>query len=172
MKGRTSLCFLLLLSLFSCVDQETGDYQLEYRMNLELPADANPLFTHIFERDIPSNWRDFLAANNLKDADIRMVRARSVVMTPLLVNPIGYGIFSEAHVSVYDPNDPNGILPVGDLYDLKPDLDELVFLPGLADVKPIISQPEFRMKLALNLRSIPGSVSEHSVVLRLDVFLN
>lgn len=156
----------------SCSKQEVGDYQLEYRMRLELPADANPLFTHVFEQQIESSWIQFLNSHNLDDSDIRMVRPRSLVLTPALGNSLNYEIFSEAHVNIYDFQDPGGSLPIGDLYDIVGSQDELVFLPGLADVKAIIRQPDFIMKLKLNVHVVPGSVTEHDLIVQFDVFKN
>ncbi|MBK6545340.1 MAG: hypothetical protein IPL31_13380 [Saprospiraceae bacterium] len=170
---QVSLFVLILSSLFlSCSKQEVGDFQLEYRMSLELPANANPLFTHVFEKNIASSWIQFLKANNLEDSDIRMVRPRSVILSPAIGNNLNYENFVEAHVSVYDFQDPGGILQIGDLYEIIGSQDELIFLPGLANVKDIIRQAEFILKLEFNVRAIPGSLTEHYLIVQFDVFRN
>ncbi len=163
------LCSVLCFS--ACSKQETGQFRLEYRMSLELPADANPLFTHVFEKSILTNWANFLAANNLNETDILKIRPRSVVVSPIFNNPISYGLISEAHVSMYDLNDPAGLLPIGDLYDNITSDEDLVLLPGLADVKHLLKNEDFILKLELNLRALPGSVSEHFLTVQFDVFI-
>lgn len=163
---------LILGSFMSCAKQETGDHQIEFRMNLEIPADANPLLTHVFEQRIASAWVQFLLANNISDKDIKAVKPRSIVLSPIFDNTISYDILSQAHVSVYLENKPAEYLPIADVYDPVGSPNELVFLPGLANVKDIISQPEFILKLALNVEVIPASVSEHFLTVQFDVFLN
>ncbi len=163
---------LFLLMFCACVKQETGDFKLEYRMKLELPADANPLLTHVFEQRMASGWVQFLIANHLETKDIKWVKPRSVVLSPVFDNPVGYELIREAHVSVYDLQDPGGKLPIADLYDPVGNPDELVLLPGLANLKDILSQPEFVLNLELNVRVVPGSVSEHFLTVQFDVFLN
>lgn len=160
-----------LVSVLSCSKQEEGQFQLEYRMSLELPPDANPLFTHVFEQQIATDWNNFLAAHNLSETDIVKIRPRSVILSPVFNNTISYGIVSEAHASMYNLNDPGGLLPIGDLYDNIRSDDELVLLPGLADVKDLIKNETFVLKLELNLRQFPGSVSEHFFTVQFDVFV-
>ncbi len=168
----TLLTAMLVLLLQSCVKQETGDFKLEYRMKLELPADANPLLTHVFEQRMASGWVSFLIANNLDAQDIKMVRPRSIILSPVFDNPVGYELIREAHASIYDPQDPGGKLPIAELYDPVGNPDELVLLPGLANLKDILAQGEFVLNLELNVRVIPGSVSEHFLTVQFDVFLN
>jgi len=167
--------YLFLVALFalcSCSKQENGQFQLEYRMSLELPPDANPLFTHVFEKAIPSDWNNFLAAHNLSQSNIVKIRPRSVILAPVFTNSISYGIISEIHASIYDLNDPGGMLPIADLYDNIRSDEALVLLPGLADVKDLIKNEEFILKLELNLRQFPGSVSDHFLTVQFDVFVN
>lgn len=165
------LILTALVLVFSCSKQEEGQFQLEYRMSLELPPDANPLFTHVFEKPIASDWNNFLTAHNLNQTDIVKIRPRSVILSPVFNNAISYGIISEAHASIYDLNDPGGLLPIGDLYDNIRSDEELVLLPGLADVKDLIKNEEFVLKLEFNLRQFPGSVSEHFLTVQFDVFI-
>lgn len=172
MELRFSFILSILIGLFSCVKQENGDFQREFRMSLEIPADANPLFTHIFEQRIASSWIQFLKENNLNEKDIKSVKPRSIILTPIFDNSINYDLIAEAHASVYPVNNFQEYLPIADVYDPVGNNDELIFLPGLADVKEIVSQPEFVLRLALNVRVIPGSVSEHYLTVQFDVFLN
>ncbi len=162
----------ILCGLFSCVKQEDGQFQREFRMGLEIPADANPLFTHVFEQRIASSWIQFLQENNLNANDIKAVKPRSIILTPVFDNAISYELISEAHASVYPVNKLSENLPIAEVYDPVGSKDELIFNPGLADVKEIVSQPEFVLRLALNVRVIPGSVSEHYLTVQFDVFLN
>ncbi|MBK8954640.1 MAG: hypothetical protein IPM34_03660 [Saprospiraceae bacterium] len=163
--------FLGLLTFFSCSKQETGDFKLEYRMRIELDAAANPLLTHVYQQRLPSAWVSFLLANNLDNEDIRLIRPREVFISPVLDPEISYKLFAEAHVSLFDPSDPLNKLYIGDIYDNIEDREELFLLPGLADVKELIMLPEFVLQLEMNLRSVPGRVSEHFVVVQFDVFL-
>ena len=172
MQLRFAFILPLFIGLFSCVKQENGDFQREYRMSLEIPADANPLFTHIFEQPIASSWIQFLKENDLTEKDIKAVKPRSIILTPIFDNNISYDLIAEAHVSVYPRNKLQEYLPIADVYDPVGNNNELIFLPGLADVKEIVSQPEFVLRLALNVRVTPGSVSEHYLTVQFDVFLN
>jgi len=169
-KNLVLLAALFILS--SCSKQENGQFQLEYRMSLEIPADANPLFTHVFEKAIASDWNNFLAAHNLNQSNLVKIRPRSVILSPVFNNSISYGIISEIHASIYDLNDPGGMLPIADIYDNIRSDEELVLLPGLADVKELIKNEEFILKLELNLRQFPGSVSDHFLTVQFDVFVN
>lgn len=171
---RITLLFILCIAIAfcSCVKQETGQFQREYFMTLEIPPDANPLFTHIFEQRIASSWIQFLIENGLEQSDIKAIKPRSIILSPIFDNPISYDIITEAHVFIYPTLSPNEVLPIADIYDPLGNRDELVFLPGLANVVNIVSQPEFVLKLALNFRSIPGSFSEHHLKVRFDIFLN
>ncbi len=165
-----SFCITLLFN--SCIKQETGKFQREYFMTLEIPPDANPLFTHIFEQRIASTWIQFLIENGLDQSDIKAIKPRSIILSPIFDNPISYDIITEGHVSIYPTLSPNQVLPIAEVYNPLGSGDELFFLPGLANVIDIISQPEFVLKLALNFRSIPGSFSEHHLRVRFDIFLN
>ena len=73
------------------------------------------------------------------------------------------------NATLYLPVSP---LQIADIYDYAGNQDELVFQTGLADVREIISQSEFVLKLALKVRAIPGSVSEHYLTVQFNVFLN
>lgn len=163
--------FGVILSFNSCVKQEEGDFKLEYRMRFELPASANPLLTHVFEQRMGTAWIQFLLAHDLENEDIRMIRPRSVYISPVFDNPVGYELISEARAEIYDPTDPGGITPIADLFDPIGDPDELFLIPGLADVKELIFQPEFVMRLELKVRVVPASVSEHFLTTQFDVFL-
>lgn len=167
-----SILFALICFQLSCVKQETGDYQLEYRMKLNLPADAHPLQSHIFEKRMASYWSAFLQEKQLDAGNIKAVKPRSIILTPVFDNSISYDIISEGHVIVYPVNMINQLIPIAEVYDPVSRDDELIFLPGLADVTSIISQAEFILKLTLNVRSIPGSESEHFLTVQFDVFLN
>src|SRR6185436_3897118 len=126
---------LILSGLCSCIKQENGDFQLEYRMRIELPADANPILTHKFEQRIASYWIQFLNKNNLEQKDIKKVSPRSIILTPVFDNSISYEIISEAHVSIYPINKLNENIPIADIEDPNPLInpDEFIFPPGLAD---------------------------------------
>jgi hypothetical protein len=163
--------FALTAIIFSCSSDERGDFELEYRMRFELPANANPLLTHVFEQRVASSWISFLNGNGLKEDDIRLVRPSLVSIAPVLDRDISYELISEAHAGIYDPADPGGRLFVGDLYDNVEAPAELLLLPGLADVRDVVRQPEFLMQLEMRIRAVPGVVSEHFLVVRFDVFL-
>lgn len=168
---RSMILLLVMQTFFSCVKQEEGDFKLEYRMRFELPASANPLLTHVFEQQMGTAWIQFLLAHDLDNEDIRMIRPRSVYLSPVFDNPVGYELISEAHAEIYDPQDPGGITPIADLFDPIGNPEELYLIPGLADIKELIFQPEFVMRLELNVRVVPASVSEHFLTTQFDVFL-
>lgn len=165
-----SLLGLLLLS--ACSDQEKGDFQLTYRMRVALPAGANPLLTHVFEQRLASTWVQFLQTHQLQPDDIRLIRPREVVISPVLEERISYQLIEEAHVSMYDPSDPAGKIYLGDVYDNLEDRNPFYLLPGLADVTTVLMQSEFILQLELKLRAVPGIESEHYVDVQFDVFLN
>lgn len=162
----------MLIGLTSCIKQESGQFQLEYDMPIELPADANPILTHKFELSMPSNFIQFLNANHLSLKDIKKIQPRSIKLTPVFDNAINYDIISEGRVSVYLQRDPNGILQIANIDFPVGNPAELFFLPGIADVKSIISEPEFVMRLLLNIKVTPGSVSDHHLTVQFDVFIN
>lgn len=161
-----------ILTLSACSKQEEGDYQLEYRMRIEIPASANPLLTHVFEQRLPSAWISFLQSHGLKAEDIRLIRPREVVLSPVLEERISYQLIEQAHASVFDPFDPSGKIYVGDVYDNLEDRNPFYLLPGLANVTPVLMQPEFILQLELKLKAVPGVHSEHYVDVLFDVFLN
>lgn len=172
MQWRFAFYLMILMGLCSCIKQENGNFQREFFMNLEIPADANPLLTHVFEQRIASSWVTFLVENHLDQKDIKAVKPRSIILTPVFDNSISYEIITEGHVSIFPINKLSEILPIAEIYNPIGSKDELIFLPGLADVKNIVSQEEFVMRLELNFRVIPGSVSNHHLTVQFDIFLN
>lgn len=163
---------LALIFLCACSKQEEGDYKLAYRMRIAVPAGANPLLTHVFEQRLASTWVQFLQTHQLRSEDIRLIRPREVVISPVLEERISYQLIEEAHVSMFDPSDPTGKIYLGDVYDNLEDRNPFYLLPGLADVSTVLMQSEFILQLELKLRAVPGTESEHYVDVQFDVFLN
>ena len=172
MQFKFVFCLLIFSSLCACVKQETGAFKREYLMALDIPAGASPLASHQFDKIITSSWIQFLQENHLQQKDIKAVKPKSIVLTPVFDNTISYEIISEGHVFIYPYNNVSEILPIADVYDPQGDRNELIFLPGLADVKDIVSQPEFVLRLKLNLKASTATLSEHHLTVQFDIFLN
>jgi hypothetical protein len=173
MQKKIAFFFILwTLTQFSCIKQENGQFQREYQMAIEIPANASPLATHQFFQNVRSSWTQFLSDNHLQQKDIRLVRPRSIVLTPVFDNPISYDLISDAILYIYPLTTPSQILPIATVTDPLGSKTELPFLPGLADVKDVVSLPEFTLRLDMHIRVTPGIVSDHHLAVRFDIFLN
>lgn len=164
------LAGLVLLSL-SCHKPDEGQYKLEYIMDFTIPAGANPLKTHVFERSVTQGWDQFLKANQLHDSMIARVQVYSITVNPLLSNPISYGFVEEMRAFIRDPSIPS-TQQIGIGNPLPNErTGEFALLPGIAEISSFLRAERFDLQLQLRFRGIPSSFSDHRATFRFDIFL-
>jgi hypothetical protein len=161
---------LVLISL-SCRKPDEGQYKMEYIMDFTIPAGANPLKTHVFERTVVQGWDQFLKAHQLHDSMIARVQVYSITVSPFQANPISYGFVEEMRAFIRDASIPaTQQIGVGNPLPNER-VGEFALLPGIAEVSSFLKAERFDLQMQLRFRGFPSSFTDHRATFQFDVFL-
>jgi hypothetical protein len=127
---------------------------MTYQEDFEIRAGLGVFDTHIFEiNGIPTNKATFYAANNVNESDITEITAKEAQLSINFSN-VEFGFVREVIVEIFTKDDLRGReiffreaiqQNIGSRIDL---------IPSLPDVRDILTQDEFNIRIEMKLQDI------------------
>jgi hypothetical protein len=150
------LLFVILIaccSLLNCDDNAPQDgFEMLYIQDFTIFAGLNTIETHVFEFDITTNFQNYLTEYGLTIDDIETIVPSLMIMTNVNGNQT-YDILSRVRLFTAKEDGThefetafNEPVPANTQYDLQ-------LLPTLVQVKDVLSENKFKIKLKLNFRA-------------------
>ena len=145
-KGILGVLAVILLFL-GCGNGDLGPgFEMNYIQDFEIFAGLNTIDTHVFEFDIPSNFKDYLNNNGVKEDEIETIVPKYIRFSNLSGNQ-DYSILNRVRINV---SNLDGTLEYEVAYrepvplDTKFDLD---LIPTLAEVPEQLQNDKFKIKI-------------------------
>ena len=154
-KAFTRLFFLLSLPiLFSTCGNDATGFLMQYQRDFEIRAGLGVFDIHVFELNgIPTNKEAFFTANGVLESDITQIIPQNAALSINFDN-VEFGFVRTVIVEIFTRDELRGReiffreeLPqnIGTQIDL---------IPSLPDVKDLLTQDEFNVRIELQLRDI------------------
>lgn len=165
------IAVLFLVTVFSCRKVEEGDYQMTYDKSFQIRAEWGTIFTHVAEITYWTDWKTFLANNQLTENEVDRITIKDVIISPLLADPISYRFIEEIKVFIFDPNKPNYRIQIASEYpEPNANAGPLYLIPGLAEIKEFMSKERVGISIEMKFRQFVGSNLDQNIHLVFDVY--
>ncbi len=159
---RTSIfpLFCLGMAFLSCTKQsDVILFRMNFDQVIQVPGGLNTVETYSFLlRDLQTNYKNYLSANNLKDSDVRAIKCGSILISDDI------GLFSFGNVektSILFSKDGFNTEKEIAYHDIIPFStgSSLQLIPDLTDIKDIMSGDKFGFIWKLKLRGFLTAAS-------------
>ena len=141
--------------LLSCDNTDTQlNFEMLYIQDFTITSGLNTIETHVFEYDITTNFQNYLTEYNITLDDIETIVLNLIIMTNVNGNQT-YDILSRARLFTAKEDGTHEFetafrepVPNDTQYDLQ-------LLPTLVEVKDVLSEDKFKIRMKLNFKAIP-----------------
>ena len=141
--------------LLSCDDnQNQRSFEMLYFQDFTVTAGLNTIETHVFEYDITTNFQNYLTEYDITIDDIETIVPSLIIMSNVNGNQT-YDILSRARLFTAKTDGTHEFetafsdpVPNDTQYDLQ-------LLPTLVQVKDVLSEDKFKIRMKLNFKAVP-----------------
>ena len=152
---------LLFIALVSCCTLLSCDnnpdqqvFEMKYFQDFTIPSGLNTIETHVFEFDVTTNFNNYLTEYGITLEDIETIVPNLIIMSNVNGNQT-YDILSRARLFTAKEDGTHEFetafsepVPTDTQYDLQ-------LLPTLVQVKDVLSETKFKIRVKLNFKAIP-----------------
>ena len=163
--SKLSVFIVALLYATSCGDNVQPRFEAFLDAEFEIPAGVL-VFTQgtVTAIDIPSNLSSNLTVNGMAEESITSIMPGRAILKSKF-NNVDLGFFRDVSVRAVKIDDPNVVKEMFYLTDIRfNEGNSIELFPSLSELKDILTDPLFDIKLVVNYQSTPSG----SVPLELD----
>ena len=164
------ILLLVVVLTTSCKKDVNSLFTYQFEVQVPMFPSTNTVITyHVVDDFVVSQLEAKMTEHNVRFEDIKTIQPMDIQIYPL-GRPLSYGILQHIRVDIFEVSDPDDLILLAEEY---PRLNEpsgtMDLLPGLSNVKDIVSQDVFGIDVGYRLRHPLAESLSNVVRIKLDV---
>jgi len=169
MLKKVGFLFLIAISMFSCGEERTLLFDMEFETDFDIPAGLNTIETWYFEIDNVQTFFDSYASG-IDTSAIGSIAAASCTLDGKF-GVIDYDFIQDIYINGSDPSDLSSKRELFYREDIPfGSSNEIVLFGNLANMKEVINNDLINLEVRVNFRYFTPSNLENRLTLRFQAF--